>query len=221
VFARENLMRRRTFLSFVAVAVASRPLPAAVQQADKAARIGYLAMDMAGVDPSPRNTFLQALRDLGYTEGRNLVIEYRDAEGKPERFSALAAELVALKVDVILAGGGTLGALAAKQATTTIPIIFAVVGDPVADGLVTSLAQPGGNVTGSSNISMDLVGKLVELLKEAVPSISRIALLLKPDSAPERTMQGFRREEMSRHRGWVCSFKSSRREALRISTWRS
>ena len=165
-----------------------------VQQADKAARIGYLAMDMAGVDPSPRNTFLQALRDLGYTEGRNLVIEYRDAEGKPERFSALAAELVALKVDVILAGGGTLGALAAKQATTTIPIIFAVVGDPVADGLVTSLAQPGGNVTGSSNISMDLVGKLVELLKEAVPSISRIALLLKPDSAPERTMQGFRRE---------------------------
>ena len=94
-------MRRRTFLSFVAVAVASRPLPAAVQQADKAARIGYLAMDMAGVDPSPRNTFLQALRDLGYTEGRNLVIEYRDAEGKPERFSALAAELVALMVVVI------------------------------------------------------------------------------------------------------------------------
>jgi len=83
VFARENLMRRRTFLSFVAVAVASRPLPAAVQQADKAARIGYLAMDMAGADPSPRNTFLQALRDLGYTEGRNLVIEYRDAEGSP------------------------------------------------------------------------------------------------------------------------------------------
>ena len=149
------------------------------------------------------------------------MIEYRDAEGKPERFPALAAELVALKVDVILAGGGTLGALAAKQATTTIPIIFPVVGDPVTDGLVTSLAQPGGNVTGSSNISMDLVGKLVELLKEAVPSISRIALLLKPDSAPERTMQGFRREEMSRHRGWVCSFKSSRREALRISTWRS
>src|SRR5438045_8704226 len=101
-------------------------------------------MDIAGADPSPRNNFLQALRDLGYIEGRNLVIEYRDAEGKPERFPALAAELVALNLDVIVAGGGTLGALAAMQATKTLPIIF-LVGDPVADGLVTNLARPGGN----------------------------------------------------------------------------
>src|SRR5436190_8778902 len=167
-------MRRRTFLSFVAVAVASRPLPAAVQQADKAARIGYLAMDMAGADPSPRNTFLQALRDLGYTEGRNLVIEYRDAEGKPERFPALAAELVALNVNVILAGGGTLGALAAKQATTSIPIVFPVVGNPEVEGLVASLARPGGNVTGFSAVSTELVGKQFELLKQTVPGVSRI-----------------------------------------------
>jgi putative ABC transport system substrate-binding protein len=150
------------------------------------ARIGYLAFNLAAGDPRIREAFLQGLRDLGYLEGRNLLIEYRDAAGKTERFPALAAELVALKVDVIVAGGGTLAALAAKQATTTLPIVFAAVGNPVAEGLVTSLARPGGNVTGLSLVQQELVGKSLELLKQAVPEVSRVALLLKPDAMPDR-----------------------------------
>jgi ABC-type uncharacterized transport system substrate-binding protein len=186
-------MQRRTFMVLLGAA-SSCPQLAAAQQAGKSARIGYLALDLAGGDPGPRNIFVKTLRGLGYEEGHNLVIEYRDAEGKPERFPALAAELVALNVDVILAAGGTLGALAAKQATATIPVVFPVVGDPVTDGLVTSLARPGGNLTGSSNVSKKLVGKLMELLKEALPQTKRVALLLKPDSAPDSTIRGFLEE---------------------------
>jgi putative ABC transport system substrate-binding protein len=162
------------------------PIAAEAEQAAKSARIGYLGLDRAAADPRIREALLQGLRDLGYVEGRNLVIEYRDAEGKPERFPALAAELVALKVDVIVAAGGTLGALAAKQATRTIPIVFGAVGDPVGEGLVTSLARPGGNITGLSPISQELVGKSLELLKQAVPGVSRVAFLLKPDAMPDR-----------------------------------
>ena len=162
------------------------PLAAEAQQADKMARIGYLALNLAAGDPRTREAFLQGLRDLGYVEGRNLLIEHRDAAGKTERFPALAAELVALKVDVIVASGGTLAALAAKQATTTLPIVFAGVGNPVAEGLVTSLARPGGNVTGLSLVQQELVGKSLELLKQAVPEVSRVALLLKPDAMPDR-----------------------------------
>jgi len=156
----------------------------------KIARIGYLGVDLASDDPRTREAFLQGLRGLGYVEGRNVLIEYRDAKGKPERFPALAAELVALKVDVIVTAGGTLAALAAKRATTTIPVVFAGVGDPVADGLVTSLARPGGNLTGLSLV-LQLVDKLLELLKQAVPEVSRVALLLKPDAAPDRTIKDY------------------------------
>jgi ABC-type uncharacterized transport system substrate-binding protein len=120
----------------------------------------------------------------GTSRGRNLVIEDRDAEGKVERLAALTAELVALKVDVIVVDGGTAGALAAKQATTSVPVVFTGVGDPVADGLVTSLARPGGNVTGLSLFSPELVGKLLELAKEVVPAVRRVALLYKPDAVP-------------------------------------
>src|SRR5258705_995236 len=130
------------------------PLAAEAQQAAKIARIGYLTSSL-GVSPHLPEAFRQGLRDLGYVEGRNLVIEYRDAEGKPERLPALAAELVALKVDVIVAGA-TPHALAAKQATRTLPIVFAAAGDPVTSGLVTSLARPGGNVTGLSILAPDL-----------------------------------------------------------------
>jgi putative tryptophan/tyrosine transport system substrate-binding protein len=185
-------MRRRDLLALTGVAAIGWPLSGEAQQAAKPARIGYLGVAARDNNPNPQ-AFLRGLRDLGYIEGRNLVIEYRDAEGKPERFPALAAELVALNVDVIVAGGGTLGALAAKQATTTLPVIF-LVGDPVADGLVTSLARPGGNLTGLSFVSTELTGKLLEMLKQAVPEVSRVALLLKPDAAPDRTMQGFRQE---------------------------
>jgi len=120
--------------------------------------------------------FIQGLRDLGYVEGRNLLIEYRSAEGKPERLPALAAELIALKVDVIVAPN-TPAAVAAKQATRTLPILFIGAGEPVTSGLVTSLAQPGGNVTGLSVLSTELVGKWLELLQQAVPGVRRVAAL--------------------------------------------
>src|SRR5262249_39390655 len=139
------------------------------------------------VNPHIQEAFRQGLRDLGYVEGRNVVIEYRDAEGKPERLPAIAAELVALKVDVIVAEAGNNLAMAAKQATRTIPIVFAAASDPVAFGLVTSLARPGGNVTGTSVLSPELVGKRLELLTQAVPGVSRVAVLWLPGALGERT----------------------------------
>ena len=167
------------------------PLAVRAQQAAKVPRIGYLAGDRAA-SPHLIEAFRQGLRDLGYVEGSNVLIEYRDAEGKFERLPALAAELVALKIDVIVAGGTPL-ILAAKQATRTLPIVFAAASDPVTDGLVTSLARPGGNVTGLSNIAPDLVGKRLELLKQAVPGVNRVAILWQPGGTGERTEQDMRK----------------------------
>jgi putative ABC transport system substrate-binding protein len=164
------------------------PVAAEAQQAARGARIGYLAANLAA-NRHMQEAFLQGLRDLGYVEGRNLVVEYRGAEGKPERFPALAAELVALKLDVIVTAGGTLAALAAKQTTRTLPIVFAAAADPVESGLVTSLARPSGNVTGLSIVSPELVGKSLGLLKEAVPGLSRVAVLWQPGGFGERTQQ--------------------------------
>src|SRR5947199_4905092 len=177
-------VRRRYFVS-VAGALLAAQLAAEAQQPAKTPRIGFLVVDWAG---GPRGTeaFRQGLRDLGYVEGRNVVIEYRDAGGKVERLPALAAELIALQVDVILAGG-TPTALAAKQATRTLPIVFSSAADPVTDGLVTSLARPGGNITGSSNFAPELVGKCLEHLKQAVPGASRAAVLWQPSGSAERT----------------------------------
>src|SRR5216684_1802467 len=155
-------MERRTFMAMLTGGIVASPLAAEAQQAAKVPRIGYLGGNLAA-NPHVPEAFRQGLRDLGYVEGRNVVIEYRDAEGKFDRLPALAAELVALKVDVILAGGGP-HALAAKQATRTLPIVFASAADPVSSGLVTSLARPGGNVTGLSIQSPELVGKRLELL---------------------------------------------------------
>src|SRR5262245_14643157 len=135
------------------------------QEAAKVARIGYLA---ATAGAARYQAFREGLRDLGYVEGRNILIEYRSAEGKIEQLPALAAELVGLKVDVIVTAV-TAAALAAKQATRTIPIVFPVVSDPVATGLVASIARPGGNVTGLSFFSPELLGKSMELLKQAAP----------------------------------------------------
>jgi putative ABC transport system substrate-binding protein len=176
---------RRTFLAGTGAALFATSFAAEAQQAAKVARIGWLAANLAA-SPHLPEAFRQGLRDLGYVEGRNVVIEYRDAEGKPERLPALAAELVALKVDVIVAGG-TPQALAAKQATRTIPILFPVATDPITDGLVTSLARPGGNVTGLSFLAPELVGKRLELLKQAVPGVSRVAVLWQPGGLGERT----------------------------------
>jgi len=169
------------------------PLAGEAQQATKIARIGYLAIDLT-TSARYREAFLQGLRDLGYIERQNVLIEYRDAERKPERLPALAAELAALKIDIIVTGGGTAAALAAKKASTTLPIVFIGVGDPVSDGLVASLARPGGNATGFSLVAPDLVGKSLELLKQAVPGVSRVALLVKPDATPNNTMNRFLKE---------------------------
>ena len=180
-------MERRAFLAVVAGGLLAAPAGALAQRADRIARIGLLLTNRAAPgNPHGPEGFLQGLRALGYVEGRSVLIEYRDAEGKVERFPALAADLAALKVDVIVTMGGTLAAQAAKQATTTIPVVFHAVGDPVEEGLVGSLARPGGNVTGLAVAVPALVHKSMELLKEVVPGVSRVALLLKPDAAPER-----------------------------------
>jgi len=176
-------MDRRVFIAVVGGSILAGPLAAKAQQAAKIARIGYLAGNLASGPQFPE-AFRQGLRDLGYVEGRNMVIEYGDAEGKAERFPALAAELVARKVDVILAPG-TEHALAAKQATKTIPIVFADISDPELRGLVTSLARPGGNITGLSNLQPELIGKGLELLKQTVPGVNHVAFLWQRDVLPE------------------------------------
>ena len=178
-------MDRRAFLGTLAGSLLAAPLAAEGQETAKVARIGFLFLNLAP-NPHLKEAFRQGLRDLGYVEGHNVVIEYRDAEGKLERLPALAAELIALQVDVILAGG-TPQALAAKHASRTLPIVFAAAADPVTDGLVTSLARPGGNVTGLSVLAPELVGKCLEQLKQAVPEVSRVAVLWQPGGAGERT----------------------------------
>jgi ABC-type uncharacterized transport system substrate-binding protein len=180
----DSTMNRRTFVGTLAIGLLAAPLAAEAQQPAKVPRIGYLAPSLAA-NPQNHEAFRQGLRDLGYVEGGNVVLEYRDAEGKPERFPALAAELVALKVDVIVAPT-TLAAVAAEQATRTIPIVFATAGDPVTSGLVISLARPGGNVTGLSILAPELVGKRLELLTQAVPGVSRVAVLWHPGGMGER-----------------------------------
>jgi putative ABC transport system substrate-binding protein len=173
-------MDRRTFLGGLTLGLAT-PFAAEAQTAGKVWRIGYLGTSSPALEPNLVNAFRQGLREFGHIEGQDIVIEYRWAEGKYDRFPELAAELVQLKVDVILTAG-TPGALAAKQATRTIPIVMAVVADALAYQLVASLAQPGGNVTGLSTLARDLQGKQLEFLKEIVPRLSRIAVLVNPSN---------------------------------------
>jgi putative ABC transport system substrate-binding protein len=178
---------RESIIALVALGAVSRAAEA--QQVTRVARIGYLGSDLTRGPRHLVEAFGQGLRQLGYVEGRNVVIEYRDAAGKLERLPAFAAELVALNVDVILAPG-TQTVQAAKQATTAIPIVFADVDDPVARGFVASLARPGGNVTGLANLNTDLIGKWLELLKQAVPSVNHVALLWQPGYLPESVREG-------------------------------
>jgi putative ABC transport system substrate-binding protein len=181
------VISRRRLLASLGLGLFSAPLAAEAQPAGKVARIGYVSTSLVA-SPHLPEAFRQGLRDLGYVEGKNVVVEYRSAEGKLDRFPALVAELLALKVDVIVAAN-TQAALAAKRATTTIPIVFAGPGDPVSSGLVTSLARPGGNLTGSSSLpTPDLIGKCLELLKETVPESNRVAALWHRDY-PERTQK--------------------------------
>src|SRR5207253_2917398 len=169
-------MKRRSFITLLGGA-AAWPLAARAQQpAAKVPRIGFLGNSTAELEANLVRPFRDGLRALGYEEGRNIVIEYRWAEGEYERFPALIAELVASNVDVIVTAG-TPASLAVKKATTTIPLVMVAVGDPVATGLVASLARPGGNITGLTSISSEMEGKRLELLREVVPKISHIAVL--------------------------------------------
>ena len=181
-------MTALALLLTLALAVLVAPFTTHAQQPTHVHRIGTLSA--LGTTPG-RNPFVEAflegMRALGYVEGQNLVIEYRGAEGQHERFPALAAELVRLKVDVLLAVT-TPAALAAKQATTTIPIVMMGVGDPVGSGLVASLARPGGNVTGLTSLSSELVGKQLEFLKDVRPTVSRVAVLWNPANPASHLM---------------------------------
>ena len=169
-------MNRRAFIG-TATAILVAPFAAGAQQpAPRISRVGYLAASVGSEASHLIEAFRQGLRELGYVEGRNLVLEFRSAEGSADRFPALAAELVALKVDVIVAGA-TPAVLAAKQATGTIPIVFPVHTDPVGAGVVATLARPGGNATGLSFFSEELAAKRMEFLKEVIPGMSRVAVL--------------------------------------------
>jgi putative ABC transport system substrate-binding protein len=173
-------MRRRNFLSVLGGA-AAWPLVAHTQQAGKLRTIGFAGLSTRSAESEFVAAFSQRLHELGWIENRTVVIEYRWSEGRAERFVQIAAEFVRLNVDVIVASG-TPQALATKQATSVIPIVFARVGDPVATGLVASLARPGGNVTGMSVQSDELAGKRLELLREVVPSLRRVAILANVDN---------------------------------------
>src|SRR6266849_2013283 len=173
-------MERRVFLTGTGAALLTAPLVAEAQPAGKVYQIGFLSYRGCGVSLDPNGAFRQGLRDLGYVEGRNLIIESRDARGRVDRFADLAVDLVRLKMNVLVAEG-TPASLAAKQATTTIPIVMTGVADPVRSGLIDSLARPGGNVTGPSLYpTLEVAVKVLERLKEIVPRVSRIALLRDP-----------------------------------------
>ncbi|HLN87067.1 MAG TPA: ABC transporter substrate-binding protein, partial [Candidatus Limnocylindrales bacterium] len=171
-------MRRRNFVFALGAIFLTRSFPSAAQQPKKIPRIGYLSSIDAATESARAEAIRLALRERGYIEGQNIATEYRYAEGKSDRLPELLAELVRLKVDVVVVAGGDLSVRAAKNATKTIPIIMTGAGaDPVDAGLIESLARPGGNVTGITNLSRELGGKRLELLKEAVPKVARVAVL--------------------------------------------
>jgi putative tryptophan/tyrosine transport system substrate-binding protein len=169
-------VKRRQFITLLGGAAAAWPLAASAQQAAKLPTIGYLGATTRSVESQRVAAFMQRLRELGWIEGRNFAIEYRWGEGRNERFAEFAAEFVQLKVDLIVTYG-TAAVLAAKQATSAIPIVFPVAGDPVGSNLVKSLARPGGNVTGLSLQKTDLADKRLELLREVVPGFRRLAIM--------------------------------------------
>jgi putative tryptophan/tyrosine transport system substrate-binding protein len=169
-------MRRRQFITLLGGAAVAWPLAARAQQPKKVPRIGLLVTTNASASAPRITAFVQRLRQLGWIEGQTVAIEYRWAEGQYDRFAEIAAEFVRLKVDVIVTAA-TAPVLAAKQATSSIPIVFAVSGDPVGSGLVASLARPGGNVTGLSLQQAEVGSKRLELLREIVPDLRRLAII--------------------------------------------
>jgi putative ABC transport system substrate-binding protein len=186
-------MRRREFIALFGGAATAWPLAVRAQPSGKVPRIGILSPGRS--DPGDKSiaSFQQGLREAGYNEGQNIAIERRFAEWNSDRLRGMANELVERKVDVIVARSTT-GARAAKQATSTIPIVATAMADPVGDELVASLARPGGNVTGTTFLGPELIAKRLQLLREVVPGLSRVAALWHPTAYGERTMAGVLRE---------------------------
>ena len=179
--AEEKYMKRKITVIILCATLLALCGPVEAQQSKKNARLGYLSDSSSAREAARAEAIRQALQDLGYTEGKNIVTEYRYAEGKVDRAPELAAELVRLNVDVIVVAGGDTQVRAAKNATSTIPIVMVGQGaDPVDAGHVKSLARPGGNVTGITLLNRELGGKRLELLKEAVPKLSRVGVLYDP-----------------------------------------
>jgi len=168
-------MRRRDFI--IVIGRAAVAWPVGVHAQHKIPRIGFMGNSTAALETNLVDAFREGLRELGYEEGRNIAIEYRWAEGNYDRFPMLAAELIATKVDAIVTAG-TPAALAVKSATTTVPLVMVAVGDPIGTGLVSSLARPGGNLTGLSSIAPDLEGKRLQLLREVLPALSHVAMFV-------------------------------------------
>jgi putative ABC transport system substrate-binding protein len=169
------MIRRREFITLVGGA-ATWPLVARAQQPGKLPTIGFLGQSTRSAASDWVAAYVQRLRELGWIEGRNITIEYRWAEGREERFAEIAAEFARLNVDVIIASG-TPAVMASRQVTSVIPIVFAPAGDPVGTALVASLSRPGGNATGLATLGRDLAGKRLELLREAVPGLRRLAIM--------------------------------------------
>jgi putative tryptophan/tyrosine transport system substrate-binding protein len=174
-------VRRRELITLIGGAACALPLAARAQQSVKLRTIGFSGQSTRSAESELVAAFTQRLRELGWIEGRTITIEYRWSEGRAERFVQIAAEFVRLKVDVIVTSG-TPQVLATKQTTSVIPIVFARTGDPVANGLVANLARPGGNVTGLSSQGDDLAGKRIELLRDVVPGLRRMAILANVDN---------------------------------------
>jgi putative ABC transport system substrate-binding protein len=174
-------MSKKIFIWLLATFLLATVSSAEAQQSGKIPRIGFLGNSTAALEENLIGPFREGLRDLGYVEGKNILIEYRWAEGKYERFPALISELVAQKVDIIVTAG-TPASLAVKKAAPSIPLVMIAVGDPIGTGLIKSLAEPGGNVTGLTSIAADLEGKRLELLREVLPKLSHVAVFWNPAS---------------------------------------
>ena len=178
----DQLKRRELIITLLGGAAAAWPLAARAQQSSgKSPRVSFLAL-VPREDATLMKALLERLHELGYSEGANMIFEYRSAEGRPERLGPLAMELVQAKPDVLVAGFGTLAAKAAKASTTTIPVVFTTVGDPLGAGIIASLSRPGGNVTGLTDQARDVQGKRLQLLLELIPGKNDIAVLLNPDT---------------------------------------